>query len=168
MIACLAVVIAIASHLSPFGQYTVFGHPIMTVVSGSMAPAIRTGDLAYEDRLVPSSASHLRQGDIITFRVGGGRQTITHRIHEVLSIRGGTAYQTKGDANNAVDTAVVLPGQVVGLYVGRLRFGGYVLNALHQPLTLALLLMSPILWLVSGWLFDQAREAEQTTQPPQP
>jgi signal peptidase len=161
MLATLAVVIAIASHLSRPGQYTVFGHPVLTVMSGSMSPTIRTGDLVYDGTLSPGAADHLRPGEIITFReTPGSYQTITHRIHAVLRIDGSVAYQTKGDDNLAPDRVLVAPGQVVGLYRGRIPYGGYVLSSLHHPLSLALLLAAPFLWVLSGWFFGLAREAE--------
>jgi signal peptidase len=158
----LVLVVAVASHLAPPGQYTVFGHPVLTVLSGSMAPTLRTGDLAYDDRLKPEQATRLKAGEIITFRTTpGGEQTFTHRIHGVLTFHGAVAYQTKGDANSTTDATPVLPSQVVGLYLGRIPYGGYLLNALHQPVALVLLLAAPCLWLVSGWLFTLARETEK-------
>lgn len=162
MLATLAVVIAIASHLSRPGQYTVFGHPFLTVMSGSMSPKIRTGDLVYDDRIGPVAAQHLHVGEIVTFRTSpGSYETITHRIHAVLRTDGGVTYQTKGDDNPTSDYAPVNPGQVVGLYRGDIRYGGYVLNALHHPLSLALLVASPFLWILSGWFFELARESDR-------
>jgi signal peptidase len=167
MVATLAVVIAIASHLSRPGQYTVFGHPVLTVMSGSMSPTIRTGDLVYDDTLGPVATDHLRAGEIITFReTPGSYQTITHRIHAVLRTDGSVAYQTKGDRNLAPDRVLVAPGQVVGLYRGRLPYGGYVLNSLHHPRSLALLLAAPFLWVLSGWFFGLARETERSDGEP--
>jgi signal peptidase I len=168
-IGSLAVVVAVASHLAPAGQYTVFGHPVLTVLSGSMAPTIRTGDLVYDDRLRPGQAAHLKAGQIITFRATpGGHQTFTHRIHAVVSVNGAVAYQTKGDANPSPDATPVLPSQVVGLYRGKIPYGGYFLNALHQPLALVLLLAAPCLWLLSGWFLGLARadQADQGRAPP--
>lgn len=163
MIATLAVVIAVASHFSPPGQYTVFGHPVMSVLSGSMTPTIRTGDLIYDDHISLARAEHLRVGQIISFRATA-EKTFTHRIHAVKTVGGSVFYQTKGDANNAPDQALVAPSQIVGLYQGKMPYGGYFLNALHTPFTLGLLLAAPLLWLLSTWLFDMARKAD--TKPP--
>jgi signal peptidase len=161
VLATLAIVVAVASRLSPPGQYTVFGHPVLTVMSGSMTPAIRTGDLVYDNRLSMAQAEHLHAGQIITFYTHGSHSiTHTHRINAVKHVGGSVVYQTKGDANNAPDQALVKPTSIVGLYTGKIPFGGYVLYALHQPLSLILLLASPLLWLISSWLFDLAREAD--------
>jgi signal peptidase len=164
-VATLAVVLAVASHLAPAGQYTVFGHPVLTVLSGSMDPTIRTGDLVYDDQLKPGQATNLRRGQIITFRASPGRpQTFTHRIDAVVDVDGTVAYRTKGDANATPDAALVAPSQVEGLYRGKIPYGGYLLNALHQPFSLLLLLSAPCLWLLSGWLFGLAREADEKDQ----
>src|SRR5689334_4875222 len=81
MAAVLATVIAIATHLSRDGQYTAFGHPVMSVLSGSMAPVIRTGDLIVDNPVTPAQASSLQPGQIISVREAPGSQSIiTHRI----------------------------------------------------------------------------------------
>jgi signal peptidase len=160
IIGTLAVVIAIASHFSPRGEYTVFGRPVMSVLSGSMSPAIKTGDLIYDSRVTPARAQHLHAGQIISFRQPGGK-IFTHRIHAVDVVNGNVSYQTKGDANNAPDQGLVSPSQIVGLYEGKVPFGGYVLNALHKPVSLGLLLAAPLLWLLSGWLLSMAKDTEE-------
>jgi len=161
VIGTLAVVVAAASHFSPPGQYTVFGRPVLSVLSGSMSPAIRTGDLAVDDPVNASQAAHLHVGQIITFRTApGSHTTLTHRIHAINSSAGVLTYRTKGDANNAQDGPLVAPSQIVGVYRTKVPYGGYLLNSLHKPITLGLLIASPILWLLSSWLFAIAREDE--------
>lgn len=154
-----AIVVAVASHLSPPGEYTVFGHPVMSVLSGSMTPTIRTGDLVIDDPLTRTQAAHLHVGQIISFRQG--TDVFTHRIHAIEHVDGSIAYQTKGDANNAPDVPLVVPGQIVGVYTAKVPMGGYVLYALHRPVTIALLLAAPALWLLSSWLYGMAKEAER-------
>lgn len=80
IIATLAVVVAVMSHFSPAGKYNVFGHPVLSVLSGSMSPTIKTGDLVYDNPVTLAEAAHLRVGQIITFRASAGK-TFTHRIH---------------------------------------------------------------------------------------
>jgi signal peptidase I len=167
VIGTLALIVAIASHLSSTEEYTVFGHPVLVVLSGSMSPTIRTGDLIYDSEVTASEASRLHAGEIITFRLApGSEETITHRIHAVKSVGGNVLYQTKGDANKAPDAGLVAPSQVVGVYDGKVPYGGFVLNALHKPLALALLLLSPCLWLLSNYFFRLARRADDGNEPP--
>jgi signal peptidase len=161
VIGTLAVVLALASHFGAEGKYTVFGHPVLIVVSGSMSPTIRTGDLIYDDRVSAGEAAHLRAGQIITFHpTPGSSETFTHRIRAVVRVHGQVEYQTRGDANPTPDVSPVPASQVIGVYQGKVPYGGYVLNSLHKPVTLALVLLSPVLWFLSNFFFQMAREAD--------
>jgi len=89
VIASLAIVMAIATHLSPKSQYVVFGHPLMTVLSGSMTPVIRTGDLIIDNPVTAAQTRHLHTGQIISFRAAPGSQVIiTHRIVGTQTVHG--------------------------------------------------------------------------------
>jgi signal peptidase len=160
MVGCVGIVVAIATHFAPDGEYTVFGHPTLVVLSGSMSPAIRTGDLVIDNPMADGEASRLEAGQIISFRSAPGAKVITHRIARVKSAGGAVAYVTRGDANNAADMTTVDPSQIVGVYNTKIPNGGYILNALHQPLTLSLLLASPALWFLSGLCFQWAKEVD--------
>jgi len=161
-VALLAIVVAVSSHFSTDGQLGILGHPVMSVLSGSMAPVIRTGDLVVDDKLTPAQAANLHPGQIISFRAAAGsRQIFTHRIAAVEQLPGGVVgYVTKGDANDSRDGPVTPSTNVVGLYESKVPAGGYVVNALHRPLVLGLILASPILWLLSEPLWKWAREAD--------
>ena len=162
MVACVAVVLAAATHFSPSGQYRVFGHPVMIVLSGSMTPVIRTGDLIVDDSITASQAEHLQVGQIISFRSAPGSQMIlTHRIVGIEHSGGTVSYITKGDANNAVDAAPRPSSDVIGVFSTAVPRGGYLLTALHKPLVLGLLLASPVLWLLAGPLYKWAREIDE-------
>jgi signal peptidase len=159
--AALATVISAASHFSRDGRYTAFGHPVMTVLSGSMAPAIGTGDLIVDTPLTPAQASSLQPGQIISVRdAPAGTAIITHRIVAVKVAHGAVSYVTKGDANNAPDATPRPARDVVGVFRFAVPHGGYVLAALHRPLTLGLLLASLLLLLLAGPLFRLAREMD--------
>jgi signal peptidase I len=158
VIAALAIVLAVASHLAPKGQYTIFGHPVMTVLSGSMSPAIRTGDLIVDDRVTSAQAQHLRVGQVVSFLEGpGSTSVITHRIVAVEDHNGQVSYVTKGDANNAADSPARPASDVVGVLSLDIPRGGYALAALHRPLVLGLIAASVVLGFSAGPLFRYAR-----------
>ena len=52
----------------------------LTVLSGSMEPALKTGDVIVVQRKAPMG---VRPGDIVTFREPGGRRLITHRVQRM-------------------------------------------------------------------------------------
>lgn len=157
IVAVLLVVVAVASRVSPRGKFVVLGHPTFVVLSGSMTPAILAGDLVIDDPVTPAQASRLQPGRVITFHTSTGL-VLTHRIVAVVAgPDSAVAYRTKGDANNAADLESVAPDQIQGVVQGRVRAAGYVFNALHRPMTLALLLAAPLLWLLSGALLRRSR-----------
>lgn len=82
------------------------------VTSGSMSPAIQTGDVIFVYETAPAS---LETGDIVAFDASPGDDDIvTHRIIDVVENENGMGYVTKGDANENPDPGVVRPGQVIG------------------------------------------------------
>ena len=164
MTACVAIVLSAATQLSSKGQYTVFGHPVMTVMSGSMSPVIRTGDLVVDDAVTLAQAQHLHVGQIISVRDTPGSQVvITHRIIGVQHQGGSVFYVTKGDANPTADATARPARDVVGVLSATVPAGGYVLNALHRPLVLGLLVASVLLALVAGPLFRWARRMDEVS-----
>jgi signal peptidase len=167
VVASFSVVLAIATHFSPQGQYRVFGHPVMIVLSGSMTPVIRTGDLVIDDSVTAAQARHLHAGQIISVRdAPGSKVIITHRIVSVLHNGSGVSYITKGDANQSADATPRPASDVIGVFSTDIPRGGYILNALHEPLVLGLLLASPILWYLAGLLYKWAREMDGVSRDP--
>lgn len=79
----------------------VIGQRPYTVLSGSMEPAIGTGDIVVVARITPPEA---RVGDVVTFSdpKSSGR-LITHRVRSARRRGRQMDFVTKGDANNAVE-----------------------------------------------------------------
>jgi signal peptidase len=161
MMAAVLMVVAIASRFSSGQDYTVFGHPVLVVLSGSMTPAIDTGDLIFDNHVSALQATQLTAGQIITFYdAPGSPRVFTHRIVKVVHQGTAVLYRTKGDYNNAADSALRPSRDVIGIYRGKIPYGGYVLSALHRPIVLGLLLAAPVLWFVSGLLRQWAETDE--------
>ena len=95
---CVGLLLLIACLLS-IGPLT--GSRVLTVMSGSMAPTIHTGDAIVVRKISPVD---LRVGDVITFRdPADGKRLITHRLRS-LRISGEQAHAvTKGDANTGME-----------------------------------------------------------------
>lgn len=88
----------------------IFGRQTLIVRSGSMEPAIDTGDLVL---VVPNTS--YSSGDIITFKSPNNPKIlITHRITSINLRDGVTSYKTKGDANNKIDEFTVTQQNIVG------------------------------------------------------
>lgn len=115
VIACL-VVFAIA-----LAGVRVAGLTPYAVLSGSMEPAYRVGDLVY---VAHSDPQTIQVGDTIAFVSDSALQTITHRVAAVQA--DGSSFTTKGDANDSVDGAPVAAENVLGKVVFSLPKLGYV------------------------------------------
>ena len=70
----------------------------LVVLSGSMEPALRTGDVSVVSSIAPLDA---RPGDIVTFRdPDNAERLITHRVRAMHVQGDAVVFRTRGDANN--------------------------------------------------------------------
>lgn len=98
----------------------------MSVLSNSMKPTFNTGDLVIARKV---DVNDLKAGDIITFR--WSTALATHRITEVIKdANGRVSFKTKGDYNNTEDQETLDSNYVVGKYMFRIPFIGYILAKL--------------------------------------
>lgn len=122
-----------------------FGGRALSVMSGSMSPAIETGDVVVSRPVPPLE---IRRGDVITFRdPTDSERLITHRVKEIQITGGEARFVTKGDANNSAERWAVAADGEVGLVVYRLPKLGYALAWLGHPLAKLLLVALPALLL---------------------
>lgn len=144
------VVLAISARRSRDAIPSILGHKVLTVVSGSMEPAIHTGDVIFVKPLTP--ADEVQEGDVITFRAKEkSDMLITHRVLGVVQVNGqAAAYVTKGDANDSEDPATVAPDQLIGRYQGRVPYYGYVANFVRTPPGVILLVIIPGVVLIAS------------------
>ncbi|MDN3016813.1 signal peptidase I [Paenibacillus sp. BSR1-1] len=113
----ICMIIAVISAKINGGTPKVFGYEIMTVLSGSMEPGIKTGSII---AVKPVSApTNFKKGDVITFKAADNPNTlITHRIIDVQKVDTTVQYITKGDNNDSKDPSPVTAGNVVAEYKG--------------------------------------------------
>lgn len=114
-------------------------HQLMIVKSGSMEPAIKTGSLLWVQH-----QSEYGVGDVITFAEDMETQRfITHRITGIERLPNDVAYRTKGDANEAEDTAMVLASSVLGKVRVAVPYVGYWFSYLQTPMGVTLFMVIP-------------------------
>lgn len=120
----LAMVVLLAVALQ--GVPRVLGGTSLTVLTGSMQPAINPGDVVAIRAIDPKDV-HI--GDVITFQpVSGDPALITHRvISKGASSMSGLVFETQGDANNASDHQIV-GEQIRGVVMYTVPYLGYVLS----------------------------------------
>jgi signal peptidase len=143
-----------------------FGMRPFTVLSGSMEPALDTGDMVVDRQIAPADA---RPGDIVTFKdpQGQGRM-LTHRLRTV-SISAGTARMTtKGDANDTTESWTVPANGTIGRVAYRLPMLGYALSVTHGRNGKLLFIVLPALLfgvLELARIWRPRREAETDVVP---
>lgn len=120
---------------------------ILNVLSGSMDPAIATGDavVVKTTKLVQANV-----GDVITFRdPQDDERLITHRLRQLQPEGDLINVVTKGDANNAPERWSMRADGQVGLVQQRLPRMGFVLAGVRSPWGSVLLLIIPALLLLT-------------------
>ena len=83
----------------------------LTVLTGSMRPAIDPGDMVVDEEI---RGDQIRVGDIITFQEPRGERTITHRVRNVTINEGQARVTTQGDANDKPEKWEIPVGGSVG------------------------------------------------------
>lgn len=105
----------IKSYIHPELAPDFLGYKPFIVLSGSMEPTIKTGDIVIIKKCNPDE---LKKDDIIAFR--SGKSVITHRITGISEEDGEKVLITKGDNNNTEDRLAVKLQNVEGIYKFRI------------------------------------------------
>lgn len=122
-------VVALVAVVVPFAVYAapslVGADESYIVRSGSMEPAIGTGDVVLVERATPAD---IETGDVITFVPDGQPPPTTHRVVSKTEEDGVVRFTTKGDANEAPDSEPVVENELVGEVTLVLPYIGYVVS----------------------------------------
>jgi len=135
-------VLIINSYINPEELPGVLGIKPAIVLSGSMEPAIQTGDLVFIHK---TETEKLRVGDVICYLDSGA--AVTHRIIAVTDGEDGLPrYIAKGDANDAEDHLSVAADQIQGIWKGgRISGLGNALLFMQTTTGMLLFIVLPLL-----------------------
>lgn len=96
----------------------------VALMSNSMKPYIRRGDVVLVKKLKQEEMKNLCIGDIIEYSVDD--KTVVHRIISIIEGSGGELqFITKGDANDSEDAFPVSEEQVIGITKHYIPYIGY-------------------------------------------
>lgn len=138
----------------------------LVVLSGSMEPVLRVGDVTVVQRISPHEA---RVGDVVTYKAPVTGRVTTHRLRAVRDIGDGRyAFTTKGDANNSVERWVLAADGQLSRGVYRVPAIGRALLWIHTPLGWALLVGLPLLLLGVQEIVRIWRRAPEAGDAPAP
>ncbi len=139
------------------------GRPL-TVMSGSMTPTIRTGDVVIA---MPIAPLDVRPGDIVSFNdPSRGGKLVTHRVRHMRRHGARVDFITRGDANTGVEKWSVNADHRISRTVLRLPKLGRPLVFARTRTGLLLLVLVPMLLLgtleiASIWKDDEESEDEE-------
>jgi signal peptidase I len=123
----------------------VLGWRPFAVLSGSMAPTLRTGD---EIVVRPVAPVTLRVGDIVTFNDPSRDDAlVTHRVRSMRVVGATVRVVTRGDANTGSEHWSVPASGRVGRLAYRIPKLGYVTGTAGAPLGRILFVVLPALLL---------------------
>jgi signal peptidase len=106
-----------------------FGLRFDPVLSRSMSPALRTGDLVI---VTSTSPKDLSVGEVIVFKSQVGGVLVCHLI-VAPDAEEGLEFQTKGDANEVPDGVFVEPEDIMGKVQASVPMAGYIVQWLRGP-----------------------------------
>ena len=133
------------------------GTKALIVRSGSMQPAIGTGDLI----LVRPQQSY-KIGDVISFSDPAKAQTtVTHRIADVQIQNGQIFYQTKGDANEEADFTLVPAKNVIGQADYSIRSVGKLFAQIKTREGFLAAIIIPAVFVILSEIFNITREIKK-------
>lgn len=164
------VLIVVSSQLSHSGK-NIFGIEVLTVLSGSMEPGIKTGSIII-GKTVTENKESFTVGDVITYKsLEDPNVLITHRIVEVEQRGSQIHYVTKGDNNDVIDPAAIPAENVVALYSNiTIPLLGYIFTFASSKIGIILLLIVPgviilITQAISVWRTIVNMDEEQEEKP---
>jgi signal peptidase len=133
----------------------------LSVMSGSMEPAVRTGDVIVDEWIPPSRA---RVGDVISFNdPARGGVVVTHRVVDVRRREARVDFVTRGDANTGVERWTAPANGRIGRVSYRIPHAGFLMVFTRTPGGKLLFLVIPAcLW--GAWevfrIWRPAKEGE--------
>lgn len=130
-----------------------FGFIPKVVATGSMAPTVPAGSMAYVDTNIPTS--QMKSGEIAEYKLSDDKQVL-HRIYDVQ----GNTFTFKGDANKEPDQNTVEASDVVGLYMFHIPVIGYIYMFFDEHRVIIILLgvaINAIIW----WFAERSLKRQE-------
>lgn len=144
--------LAALTRLAPAAGFETF-----IIRGASMEPGIPLGALVLAGRVEPSD---VRRDDVVTLRLPSG-VIVTHRAVRLVDLPDGRYLETRGDANEASDPALVPATAVVGVVDWYLPGAGFALALMALPSGLLSTSSFVGTLLLAGWLLSDEEEQEE-------
>ena len=132
------------------------GYAPLIVLTGSMEPEIKSGDLIIVKQIDPEE---VKEKDVVAFfdPDGNGTSIVTHRVIEVYEEDGTLYFKTQGDANDTADRLPVSEEDIVGIYLTRIGGAGNVAMFMQTTAGLIVCVVVPLVLLIAWDIFRRKR-----------
>jgi len=151
-LATLAAVLVLLAVIVVFLGPRLSGWNLRVILSGSMEPALPVGSLVFVE---PRAPEEVQVGDVLTFRSSSDPdQQVTHRVVEIRGEGSALQFETKGDANEALDMHPVPARDVVGTVRWHVPQLGYLVERVATGQGFILLVLIPGAFIISGELWN--------------
>lgn len=160
--AALALLLVVASFVVQAFPWLVGADHALTVLSGSMEPAIGTGSIVFVAETPPEQ---INERDVITYQDDGGN-LVTHRVVEKHEAAGSLRFETKGDANENRDPEPVYRGDVVGTVLFSIPFMGYVVSFGNTTAGYVTLVLVPVTLFIFNELWEFWKAGTRSEESP--
>jgi len=137
------------------------GLQVFCVLSGSMEPTYRVGDLIFVKKTAPQE---IQVGDAITFVLNENLTVATHRVVRIDPAK--QHFFTKGDNNSVEDAAPVHYNNLIGRPAFRVPYLGYVSEWVKTPsgkilcITAAVFVLAAVF--LPDWLCKKKKPSQKT------
>jgi signal peptidase len=166
----LVVVLVVAAAFAVARGLPALGHETVVVTGRSMETTVPLGSMAVLERVAPAA---IGAGDVVTVRIPESGTVFTHRVVQTVERADGLWLQTRGDANDAPDPALVPVGWVDGRVTSVIPWLGYVVLLLSMVTGMLMILsLSLALYLAARlvedleWERARARRARSRAKGP--
>ena len=121
---------------------------LLVVLSDSMSPTIKMGDLVLTTSINPSK---VKEGDIITYtKRNDSNSFVTHRVIEVINQGNEISFKTKGDANEDADIRIIPSSNLKGKVLFSIPYGGYFVRFIRTPIGFIMFIIVPAGLIIVG------------------
>lgn len=156
------ITLIVHSYVNPDKVPSIGGTFPLIVLTDSMYPDIKSGDLIICRTEDPKN---IHKGDVIAFfdPAGNGTSIVTHSVADITEVDGKTAWITRGIANNTNDAMPVPADKLVGIYQTRVPGLGNVVMFMQTTAGLIICVICPIILLVA-WDILRRRKYDKSKQ----
>lgn len=143
-------------------KISLFNYRLFTVVSGSMEPKYKIGDVLISKEVKPEK---IKTGDTISYLGNKGDfdgKVITHQVTSIKKdATGKYIFNTKGIANPIGDIYPVYENQIYGVVIYKLKILSLIYKVVGTTLGLFIFVIIPLLYIIGSEVIGLMLEKEE-------